>query len=133
MSKISDREYNDFEVYQGDGYRKRLRFRAGGQPRNLTGAAARMQVRESYGGDVLFDLSIDNGGLVFPDGTGEAGEIDIVLTPEQAAAIDIDLSVGPGKAVPRKVCVYDFEIVPAGGVKRTELWGKITFQAEVTK
>lgn len=132
MSAIKDREF-DFEAYQGDAYRKVLRFYAGDVPRNLAGIAGRMQVRESYGGAVLFDLTTSGGGLEFTDGTGENGELAIVLTPEQAASVDIDLTPRPGTPVPRKVCVYDLEIVPPGGGKKTELWGKFTFQAEATK
>lgn len=95
---------------------------AGGQliykpPVDLTGATARMQVRDSIGGALLLELTSDNGGLAI---TG-AGTLTRTLSAAQTAA----LTWAEG--------VYDLEIEYADGTVQRYLQGAVTVSREVTR
>lgn len=125
---IQDKKY-DFEVFQGDDYRQVVRFKSGGEVRNLAGIAARMHVRESHDAeDPLIALSLGDG-LEFTDGTGANGELVIVMTAEQTAAVPVPSARG----TTRKAYFYDLEITGADGKVETELWGLFFFQKDATK
>jgi hypothetical protein len=95
-------------------------------PINLTGAVARMQIREKYGSPVLVEITTENHGITI---IGLAGQIDLVLTATQT---DL-LGVKEGSARPRTNAVYDLEVtVLSGDVKRV-VEGQITINPNITR
>jgi hypothetical protein len=91
---------------------------ANGNPMNLTGYTARMQVRpEIESGDVLVELTTSNGGLVLG---GAAGTIAMSLSPAITATIDRD-------------GFYDLEIISSGGAVHRVLRGRFVVNLEVTR
>ena len=94
---------------------------------DLTGYAARLQVRESYASEtVLLDLTTENGGITLG---GVAGTIAPLATATQMAALVV--ADAPGTP-PARRCVYDFELVLGAVVKR-KLQGTFTVSREVTR
>jgi len=95
-------------------------------PIDLSGATARMQVREKYGSPVLAEITTENGGLTI---NGPTGEIELFLTDVQTDAI----GVKDGLASPRLSAVFDLEVTfPSGDVKRV-LEGPITIDPNITR
>jgi hypothetical protein len=89
-----------------------------GDPMNLTGYTARMQVRpEIESGDVLVELTTANGRLVLG---GAAGTIAMSLSPATTATIDSD-------------GFYDLEIISAAGAVHRVLRGRFVVNLEVTR
>jgi hypothetical protein len=86
-------------------------------PIDLTEYSARMQVRQYTYGDVIIELTSDNGKVVLG---GTAGTIELALTAEETSS----LPVGELK--------YDLELVKSTEVTRF-LMGTITVDAEITK
>ena len=129
-TRLADRRY-DLEVVQGDDFYKEIVFR----DRDLTGAALRMQVRDSYAGDVFVDLDDDVDGGLSMSYDAESGDstVSIAIPRAVTGAIDIDLTARPGSGRPSRRGVYDFEITPDAGRRKTEFWGDFTFWAEVTR
>ena len=73
-----------------------------GPPYDLTGASARMQVREAQGGSVLLDATSANGSIAL----GSNGVLVLHLSAEQTTAIAT------------KKTKYDLEVViPSGGAE----------------
>lgn len=92
-----------------------------GDPVDLTGRTAKMQVRSSYRSDVvLLELSTENGGITLG---GTAGTVDRLITAAQTSAL------------PARGCVYDLELYsPGGGDTDRFLEGSIgTELPEVTR
>lgn len=89
------------------------------QPINLTGYTARMQVRQSVKSTaVVLELTTTNGRVVlYP----ASGKIVLSLTATETAAL------------PAKSCVYDLELVSAGGVVTRLVEGSFTVRPEVTR
>ncbi len=85
-------------------------------PVDLTGATARMQIREQVGGAVLLELTTENGGLAI---TGP-GTLTRTLSATQTAA----LTWTDG--------VYDLEVEYADGTVQRYLQGAVTVSREVT-
>lgn len=92
-----------------------------GDPVNLTGYTARMQVRKTVADtDTILELTTENGRIAFGSPLS-AGKIELTISAADTAALD------PIKAV------YDLEMVsPTGKVVRL-LQGKFTVSAEVTR
>ena len=89
-----------------------------GDPMNLTGFTARMQVRpEIESTDVLVELTTENGRLVLG---GAAGTISMSLSPVVTATIDRD-------------GFYDLEIISSGGAVHRVLRGRFLVNLEVTR
>ena len=89
-----------------------------GDPMNLTGYTARMQVRpEIESTNVLVELTTTNGRLVLG---GAAGTIAMSLGPEITATIDRD-------------GFYDLEIISSGGAVHRVLRGRFVVNLEVTR
>jgi len=86
-------------------------------PVDLTGATARMQVRDKPGGELLLELSTANGGLTM---TG-AGTIDRAISAAATAAI----TWAEG--------VYDLEVTYADGTVHRYFEGAVTVSPEVTR
>lgn len=85
-------------------------------PVDLTGATARMQIREQVGGAVLLDLTTDNGGLAI---TGP-GTITRTISATQTAALMWTEAV------------YDLEVQYQDGTVQRYLQGAVTVSREVT-
>ena len=106
------------KVEQGTDLQKWFRKTVAGVPADFTGYTARMQVRENYdSGDVLLELTTENGGLVFD---ALDGKITLVFTPEMTAGKDW------------RRAIYDIELTdPSGKVSRF-LQGSFCISPEVT-
>jgi hypothetical protein len=81
------------------------------KPVNLTGYSARLQARDSKG-NLLVDLSTDNGGITLG---GPTGEITLILTAAQTA--------DPKMAG----AAYDLLLIPPSGKPDRLMQGKILF------
>ena len=107
-----------FAIEQGADYDKPLVWRdSTGNPVNLTGYTARMQLRPSVSSDtVLLDLTTENGGITLG---GATGEITLHFTESNTSPLV-------------KGGVYDLEMIIGGKVKRL-VQGSITVSREVTR
>ncbi|WP_312115326.1 hypothetical protein [Stutzerimonas nitrititolerans] len=85
-------------------------------PVDLTGAAARMQIRAGIGGALLLELTTENAGLAI---TGP-GTLVRTLSAAQTAALTWTEGV------------YDLEVEYADGTVQRYLQGKVTVSREVT-
>jgi len=85
-------------------------------PVDLTGATARMQIREQVGGTVLLELTTENGGLAISG----PGTITRTLSATQTAALTWTEAV------------YDLEVEYADGTVQRYLQGAVTVSREVT-
>ncbi|MER7208527.1 hypothetical protein ABT340_15760 [Streptosporangium sp. NPDC000239] len=105
------------KIDQGATLNRPLRWLHDGEPKDLTGAEARMEIRTAAGGTLIHRLDTSNGGLVLG---AEAGTI-LIRIP---AAISSTWRTFQG--------VYDLEIVfPDETVVRL-LQGPVVISAEVT-
>lgn len=93
-----------------------------GDPYDLNGARAHMQIRNKPGGTVLVDLTTENGGIVLgTDGDGTTGKIAVYVSPVQTESITI------------KKASYDLFIVFPGEFDSIRiLKGKVTIAFTVT-
>lgn len=95
-------------------------------PFDLTGATARLQVREKYGTPVLVELTTENSGIAL---NGSSGRIDIVFTDAQTDTLGA--SADPLK--PRRKALYDLEVQFSSGDVRRVLEGAIAFDQNITR
>lgn len=121
---------HDLYIEQGATYRRRLVFREAdeldengevvpGQPIDLSGYSARMQVRRTQQGAVAIALNSTLDGGLHID--GPLGQIDIHMTDEQTDVLT------------PKTALYDIEIEsPTGDVTRL-MQGKITVDPNITQ
>lgn len=109
---------HDFEIEQGTDYDKPIVWKdSAGAPVNLSGYAARMQLRPSLSSDtVLLDLTTENGGITLG---GATGEIFLHFTEANTSPLT-------------KGGVYDLEVIIGGKVKRL-IQGAISISKEVTR
>jgi hypothetical protein len=110
----------DFAIEQGATTIRSFVWKSSdGTPVDLTGYAARMQVRRSFSAtDVLLEASTDNGRIQIDP---EAGKFTLVLSASVTAAIDWSR----GR--------YDIELEsPDGDVTRL-IYGEITISKEITR
>ena len=108
-------------VEQGATFRKTLTWKAGTPPVpvNLTGCAARMQMRTEIAAVTpLVTLTTENGGIVLG---GTTGTIGLFIAPVKTAAFA------------RTTAVYVLEIILANGDVRRLLYGPVTVSPEVTR
>lgn len=110
----------DITIEQGATFTLSLVWKdSAGTPINLTGWTARMQVRPSYGSDVvLLNLNSTSGGITLG---GLAGTIEVVGSATATAAIT------------GRKAVYDIELVAPGGAVTRLLQGLATLSPEVTR
>jgi hypothetical protein len=102
---------------QGATFRLQVTWNAaGGQPINLTGQTAHMQVRTAHDGALLLDLS-SGAGLTLG---GTAGTVDIVITAAQTSSLTVWRAV------------YDLYIIPPAGDYTRLLEGPIVIDPTVT-
>lgn len=109
---------HDFVIEQGtDDDKPIIWLDSAGNPVNLTGYTARMQLRPSVSSEtVLLDLTTENGGITLG---GATGEITLHFTESNTSPLV-------------KGGVYDLEMIIGGKVKRL-VQGSITVSREVTR
>ncbi|MGS2646076.1 hypothetical protein [Streptosporangium sp. G12] len=106
-----------FNIDQGTTVRRTLRWLRDGQTIDLTGATARMEIRDKPGGALIHRLDTTNGGLTLDAATGK---ILIHIAPEVSSAWTVSKAV------------YDLEVVEASGVVTRLIQGPIAISPEVT-
>ena len=113
---------------QGISYSKVWNLRdSAGNPYDLTGYTARLQVRESYAAAAaILDLTTENGGLILG---GALGTLEIVITEADFDAITVPDTPG---TPPTLKAVYDLELVTGVTVIRL-FQGPCTISREVTR
>mgnify|MGYP000111166529 CR=1 FL=1 len=104
-------------IDQGTTVRRTLRWLRDGQPVNLTGATARMEIRTAFGGELLCRLDTSNGGLVLG---GTEGTIQLHIPPAVSSAWTA------------RSGVYDLEVVDASEAVTRLIQGQVTISPEVT-
>lgn len=111
---------HDIVIEQGATFQLNLLWKdSGGNPINLTGYTARMQVRRRVNSDTtLLDLTTENGGITLG---GAAGTINVI-----AAATATD-------DIAEKTGVYDLELVSGAGIVTRLIEGCVTISPEVTR
>jgi hypothetical protein len=110
---------HDITIEQGTTFQMNLVWEYDGDPIDLTGYTARMQVRRTHRSDsALLTFTTENGAITLG---GAAGTIQIV----GAASLTDD--------VPSKPCVYDLEMVSPGGIVTRLIEGTATVTPEVTR
>lgn len=117
----------DLEVFQGAYWSQRLVYEdSNGDPINLTGYTARMQVRRTVdeGGDPIIELTT-GAGITLGDPTPTDGVVLLEISADDTA----DLPATPSDRKWR----YDLELVPAGGEVRRLIMGKFVVSLEVTR
>ena len=110
----------DFSIYQGATWSRYLTYKtAAGVVVNLTGYAARMTIRRTYGAAAILALGTASplSGITV---AATSPNITITITATQTAALDFEYAV------------YDLEIESAGGVVTPLLRGRITLKNEST-
>jgi hypothetical protein len=110
----------DIEIIQGQTFDCPVVWKDGdGEPIDLTGYSARMQIRRSKASpDVLFELTTGNGRIAID---GPAGKATLTITAEESAAFTWRRGV------------YDLELVAADSVVRRLLEGAVEVNREVTR
>ena len=111
---------HNLTIDQGATFRITLTYKIDSTPVNLTGYAARMQVRERYDSETtaVSLTSAPGGGLTLG---GSAGTIAIEITDVQSAAM------------PAGRLVYDLELVAPNGDVTRLVEGTMTVTPEVTR
>ena len=105
---------HDFSMHRGETFHKYLRIKKNGGPVDLSGYAARCQVRESPdGGQLLCDV-----GCIFP---GTAGHLELMIPAEVSA------SFPPG------VYVWDLRVTSDRQEVRFYVGGKFRVLPSVTE
>lgn len=107
----------DFVFDQGTTIERVLTWRRDGSPLDLTGWNTRMEVRDKYGGTLLYRLDPTIGNLILG---GVAGTLTLV--------IPADVSAG----WTWRGGLYDIEVIDPGGKVGRLLQGKIKLNPEVT-
>lgn len=113
--------HRDYTIYQGTTWNRWLKRKdANEDPIDLTDWTARMQIRRTVNGEVLFDLSSDaEGGIII---SGGDGQVTWELSDEQTAGLAV------------KGAVYDlFMTNPAGDETYCILEGTLTIRPRVTR
>jgi len=109
----------NFLCPQGSTFSKQITYKIEDEPINLTGYAARMQVRENYySPDALLDLSSPSNGLTIDPINGI---INILVSNEDTS------SLPPGNFL------YDLELESEGGTVSRIIEGSFIVTPEVTR
>ncbi|MEZ2293932.1 hypothetical protein [Variovorax sp. RCC_210] len=109
------------KIDQGATFTKTVTWKTGKPPApvDLTGAAARMQIREKLEApEVLIELTTTNGGIVLG---AAVGTVTLRIEADATAAITW------------RTAVYDLEVVFADGTVRRLLSGSVAVSPEVTR
>lgn len=109
----------DIAIYQGSTWARQLTWLDdAGDPFNLTGYTARMQVRDQQNSVELLELTTEDGRIALG---GAAGTISLTLTAAETAALTWVWGV------------YDLELVSSGGITTRLIQGRAVVDAEVTR
>ena len=111
----------DLTIYQGANFSQRLTFlqSSDGDPVDLSGFTARMQLRQSVNSTTpLIELTTENGRITLGDA---AGTVDLALNASETAS----LTAG--------TAVYDLEIVQSETSADRYAQGSVTIIREVTR
>jgi hypothetical protein len=110
----------DDAIQKGASFEQTLEWLdSNGDPVDLTGLSARMQVRRSVNSPAfVLELTTENGGIVLG---GTNGKITMRVSATQSAAIPIAAGV------------YDLELVNSDGKVTRFVMGDIDFSPEVTR
>ena len=129
MTCIDANRYN-INIWQGATFGLTITVKdAAGNVSNLTNYTARMQIREAYdSASATESLTTANGEITI---TGAEGNVAIELAATRTANIFVDLT-GPGKP-PKKIYVYDLELIDTSNVVSKLLYGDALVYAEVTR
>lgn len=109
-------------IYQGQTYNDSVELLDdAGEPVDLTGRSARMQVREYRGGPLVMELGTADGTIEMA-----AGVIQFNIPADVTAAIPIAYDYG--------MWVYSLELVTPGtpDVVETPIFGAVVFYPEIT-
>lgn len=106
-------------IEQGATFVQQLSWVSGtGEPVNLSGYSARMQIRASVRSpDVILELTTENGGISLG---GVTGSVRLQISADQSATL------------PARGGVYDLELVQDGIVTRL-IEGEVAVSPEVTR
>ena len=117
-----------FIIEQGATFTRVFKYKdENGAPVDLTGYDVRMQIRSSYGSDILASLTSGSGDFVVsvpPDaaeGVTDKNQIKLTISANNTAAYTFDQAL------------YDIELESGTGVVTRLLQGKIKLSREVTK
>jgi len=106
-----------FRFYQGDTARSTITWRVKGEPVDLDGYTAKMQVRSgSPAASPVLELTSGSGITL-----GSAGEISITVPAATTAALDPE------------IYIYSLELTSSGGEVTTLIAGQLTVTQEVTR
>ncbi|WP_344580481.1 hypothetical protein [Nonomuraea roseoviolacea] len=106
-----------FTIDQGATFRRVLRWTSGGEPLNLTGFSARMEIRTKTGGELLYRLDTSTGGITLGGVEG---------------TIQLHIPASASTAWAWRTGVYDLELIgPTGDVVRL-IQGGVQVSPEVT-
>ncbi|WP_371784687.1 hypothetical protein [Streptosporangium subroseum] len=105
------------KIDQGTTIERPLRWTRDGLPVDLTGATARMEIRDKAGGTLIHRLDTENGGITLG---GVTGTILLIIAAEVSSAWTA------------RAAVYDLEVVEATGKVSRLIEGAVTISAEVT-
>ena len=112
-------------VYQGTTFRQTVTLRGSdGEPFDLTGWSARIQIREHLHGPLVLELTTDNGRIEL----GDDGEIVLTLDAETTAALTVWADY--------EQYVYDMELYRVeSGVEEVQrpIFGTVVLYPEVTR
>lgn len=112
--------YLDLYIEQGATYDQPFVWKDGnGNPVNITGYTARMQIRKSVSAtSVIIELTTENGRITLG---GAAGTIDLLIDADDTAALE------------QFAGVYDLELESNTGFVTRLLEGQVTVSKEVTR
>jgi hypothetical protein len=129
MTCIDANRYN-ISIWQGATFGLTITIKdAAGNVSNISGYSARMQIRESYSSPTPSEtLTTANGEITI---TGAEGNVAIQLAATRTANLYVDLT-SSGKP-PKKMYVYDLELIDTSNVVSKLLYGDATVYAEVTR
>lgn len=109
----------NLRINQGATFAKKFVWSVGGVPADLTGWAARMQIRlEHDSKESLANLTTENDGITIEP---LEGRFDLFLSAEQTAELNFDEAV------------YDIELVSPTGYVGRIIEGKVKLSPEVTR
>lgn len=112
-------------MYQGTTFRQTVTLRdADGEPFDLSGWSARMQIREHMHGPLVLELTTENGRIEL----GDEGEIALTVDAETTASLVVWADY--------EQYVYDLELHRVdGGVEEVQrpIFGAVVLYPEVTR
>jgi len=114
-------------VYENADYRQGFIWKTGPNetPVDLTGWSAEMQIRSSPVGDVILELTTDNGGIEIANQLTDKGRYDLVIPADDTDGICPDHR--------DMTAVYDLFLISDSGERRLHQYGHVTFVAAVTR